>query len=308
MYLEAAYEGYWIARRRDLSVHTQLDYNRTFERFLDFIGADVDIADITPVDINRFLNHIRTRHGLSNKTLANAHIALSSFFTWAERELGTPHPIRNKVACPRYRRKPIEAYSETEIKAMLEACNHAKGWTTRSGRKASSKRATGLRDRAIIVTLVDTGLRSSELCNLKLRDYQQTHGRLMVHHGKGDKDRTVYLGSVAQKAVWRYLADQPDATLDSPLFSARTNKALNRDNLRHTIQRIADRAGVPNATVHRFRHTYAITFLRNGGNLLELQRLLGHESMETLQIYVQLAQSDLASAQRNASPADNWSL
>jgi site-specific recombinase XerD len=74
------------------------------------------------------------------------------------------------------------------------------------------------------------------------------------------------------------------------------------------IQRTADRAGVRGATCHRFRHTFAITFLRNGGNLLELQKLLGHEKIDTLQIYVDLAHTDLASAQMRASPADGWNL
>ena len=64
----------------------------------------------------------------------------------------------------------------------------------------------------------------------------------------------------------------------------------------------------PRPHLHRFRHTFAVQFLRNGGNVFELQRILGHERMDTLHIYVTLAQSDLAAAQRAHSPADNWRL
>jgi len=60
--------------------------------------------------------------------------------------------------------------------------------------------------------------------------------------------------------------------------------------------------------LHRFRHTFAYNFLRNGGNPIELQRLLGHEEMDTVNIYVNLAESDLQDAQRRASPANNWRL
>ena len=302
-----AVDGYWITRRRDLSPATQTDYSLTFNRFASFIG-DTDVAAVTSNDIHRFLNQLRTRRQLSDKSMANVWTALMSFWTWADRELEIAHPMRNKVACPKYRRPPIEPYSATEIKAMLEACTFDAAWTTRSGRRTRSRRDTAARDRAILITLVDTGLRNSELCALTLREYEQTHGRLLVRHGKGDKARTVYLGAAAQKAVWRYLTERSDPTLAEPLFATRTGKHLNRTSLLHTVQRIAIRAGVANANVHRFRHTYAINFLRNGGNLLELQRLLGHEKMDTLQIYVTLAQSDLAAAQRTASPADKWNL
>ena len=83
---------------------------------------------------------------------------------------------------------------------------------------------------------------------------------------------------------------------------------LNRGALLLLIKRLAERAQVPNADVHRFRHTFAVNFLRNGGNVLELQRLLGHEKLDTVNIYVRLAQSDLSAAQRIASPADKWRL
>lgn len=307
MHLESALDGYWIARRRDLSPNTQRDYSLTFSRFSAFV-RETPMEEITPQLINEFLNHVRTRHHLGDKTLANTWMALSSLFTWAEKELDLPHPIRNRVACPKWRRPPIEAYTETEIRAMLDACDHASGWNSAAGRRTRSSRPTALRDRAILVTLVDTGLRASELCALTVRDYQQSHGRLTVQHGKGDKRRTVYLGAASQRALWRYLSTRPEATLDAPLFATRTAKPIDRHNLKNLIYSIAKRAGVTGATVHRFRHTYAVNFLRNGGNLLELQQLLGHERIDTLQVYVHLAQSDLAHAQQSASPADKWNL
>jgi integrase/recombinase XerD len=307
MQFPAALDGYWIARRRDLSPNTIADYDLHFRRFSTFI-ADKPVDNITSQDIHKFLNHVRTTHSLGDKTLANTWMALSSFFTWLEKELNIQHPIRNRVACPKYRLPPIEPYSATEIRAMLESCYYSNAWNTAAGSRTRHKRPTALRDRAILVTLVDTGLRASELCELALRDYDQTHARLTVRHGKGDKIRTVYLGDTAQHAVWRYLTERPNEKLDAPLFTSLRSRPLNRDSLLHLIMRIAQRAGVNNANVHRFRHTFAINFLRNGGNMLELQRLLGHESMQTLQIYVTLAQSDLAAAQRTASPADNWNL
>lgn len=74
------------------------------------------------------------------------------------------------------------------------------------------------------------------------------------------------------------------------------------------IVNFAKRAGVKKANVHRFRHTFAVNFLRNGGNILALQDLLGHENMDTIRVYVKLAETDLRTAQRRASPADNWRI
>ena len=105
-----------------------------------------------------------------------------------------------------------------------------------------------------------------------------------------------------------YLTTRPAAKQEDYLFPSKTNRRLDRNNLRETIQRIAERAGVSGVTIHRFRHTFAINFLRNGGSVLELQEMLGHEKMETVRIYAKLAEVDLAAAQRRSSVADNWRL
>lgn len=308
MQLHSAIEGYWLEKRRNRSQNTYNEYTITFNRFQDFVGADTEFAAITSDQVRQFLNYLRAKHELAPKTLANAWVALSALWTWAELELKTPHIIRGKVERPRYKRKPIEPYSRSDVAAMLEACHMTGTWQTRTGRQANSTRPTALRDRAIITVLLDTGMRASELCGLVVGDYNQKKGQLYIRHGKGDKGRFVYLGAGARKHLWRYLATRPEAKPVEPLFASARLTHLDRTALRHLIQRCAQRAGVDNPTVHRFRHTFAINFLRNGGNLLQLQNLLGHERMDTVRIYAQLAQLDLEQAQAKASPADNWNL
>jgi integrase/recombinase XerD len=202
----------------------------------------------------------------------------------------------------------IEEYSETDIKAMVAACLENSAWSAKSGKIARNRRPTGKRDQAIVVVLVETGIRASELCDLEMRDYDQKKGQLHIRHGKGDKSRFVYLADSAQRYLWRYLAARKDVRPNDPLFATSTNRRISRDNLLNLIVSVAGRAGVASANVHKFRHTFAINFLRNGGNVLELKKLMGHEKIETLLIYVELAQADLARAMRTASPADHWRL
>jgi len=190
---------------------------------------------------------------------------------------------------------------------IITRCNAA-SYRTKTGKRVNAPRPTALRDKTIIIILVDTGLRAAELCALLVGDYEQDTGRIIIRHGKGNKKRTVYLGNAGRKYLWRYLVDRGATKTTEPLFITRKGTALSPGELLNMIVATARRAAVSHANCHRFRHTFAITFLRNGGNVLELQRLLGHEKMDTLQIYVQLAQSDLAHAQAAASPADNWGL
>ena len=305
---DTAIEGFWLEKRKNVSPATVADYSGTFRRFAAYHGEDLPAVEhIGAIHIRAYLAHLK-ESGLSDKSVLNAWVALSSFWTWAESELGLTHIIRNRVARPKYKRPAIEPYSRADINAMLNVVERSAPWISKNGVRVEEQRDTARRDRAILLTLFDTGVRATELCNLLIDDYEQKGGRLHVRHGKGNKSRYLWLGEASRKALWRYLADRPAAQPEDPLFATRSNQPLDRNNLRHMVERCARRAGVKGATVHRFRHSFAINFLRNGGTVLELQRLLGHERMETLRIYVTLAESDLREAQQKASPADNWGL
>jgi hypothetical protein len=95
---------------------------------------------------------------------------------------------------------------------------------------------------------------------------------------------------------------------NNPLFTTGDGQPLTRDHLYNTITSIAARVGVENADVHRFRHTFAINYLRNGGDAYTLQILLGHTSMEMVRTYIQIAQSDIEARHLKASPVANWNL
>lgn len=307
MRLDRAIDGFWLARRRELAQATQADYEITFRRFAAFAGLDRDVASIAVEDVQAFLNGLVVEHHLAAKSVANAHTALSALWTWASPALGVPHVVR-QVKRPSWRRPLIEPFTQEDMTAMLRACDQMQAYDRTWRRNVLARRSTALRDRAILLSLVDTGIRASELTALEYRDYDEKRGRLRIRHGKGDKERLVFLGDTSRMALWRYLTTREKLTPASPLFATRGETAMDRAGLLHLVQRIGKRAGVEKAHPHRFRHTFAIWFLRNGGNPLELQRMLGHEKLETVLIYVRLAEVDIERAAKAASPVDGWKI
>ncbi len=176
------------------------------------------------------------------------------------------------------------------------------------------RRPTANRDQAILLTLLDSGIRASEFSALRVDDFEAKRGKLEIRHGveggaKGGKGRVVYLGKTARHAVWRYLAEREDGEEpNAPLFTVRRGRAFNPGTLRHLIKNTAARAGVKKAYPHKFRHTFAITYLRSGGDVFTLQSLLGHGSLDMVRHYARIAQVDIEQAHRKASPVDNWRL
>ncbi|MCB0141992.1 MAG: tyrosine-type recombinase/integrase [Caldilineaceae bacterium] len=306
MKLSAVIEGYWLDKKLRFSKATIQGYAWVFRLLTDYLG-DMEFEAITANDIRRFLAHQATDRNLSRRSIHDIRARLSSLWSWAEQELGAPHIIRGRVQTPRYTEKKIEPFTQEEVKQLLKGINYSQEWETATGKITQSQRPTADRDRAIVLTLLDSGVRASELCALTLRDYDRKRGRLYIRHGKGDKERFAVVGNRTQKAIWRYLAGRTDTQLGAPLFSTKTGQHMDRNNLRHTLKGIGKRSGVHNVHPHKFRHTFAINFLRNGGNVFLLKELLGHESLEMVMHYARIAEQDLDAGQKH-SPADNWKL
>jgi integrase/recombinase XerD len=255
----------------------------------------------------------RNREALTSKTIHNFYISLCAFFTWAQRELDLPNPIK-AIPAPKFEQAPIEPFTKQEVEALHKACEQCTEAKTTDRRKYIMRRATGRHDQAIIMTLLDTGLRASELSALKVGDVDLKTGKVLVKHGrlggaKGGKGRTVFLGKAARRAVWRYLAERADGEEpDAPLFLVKYDRPMNKYALRLLIVHLGEKAGVKKCLPHRFRHTFALTYLRAGGAVFTLQALLGHSTLDMVQHYARLAEIDVEQVHKRASPADNWRL
>lgn len=304
-----AIEGFLLAVAMRSSPHTVRDYRTTLLQWKEFLDDNPPVDQLSADDVRRFLYHLRIVRQLAPKTVKNAHTGISSFYTWAESELGIEHILRGRVASPKAQSRPMVPLEQRDIKALLASCERTAVWKGPKRGPATSPRPTKVRDRAIILFLLDTGVRSQELCDLVVGDAEIRTGTVQVRHGKGDKGRTVYLGVVARDALWKYVSKRGALKADEPLFETSRRRPLDRNALSHMLLAGGQRAGIVEpVTPHRFRHTFAITYLRNGGDVFTLQRLLGHSTMDMVKRYLQLAQVDMAEAHRKASPVDNWRL
>lgn len=321
MKLSKAVAGFIIARQADAySPRTLEIYTWGLKRLAQCLG-DPDVEQIAPADLTRFFAWLNTEYRPRRKVNAptplkpgsvqNAWIAVRSFFNWATPELKLASRPDRDIHRPRFQYPEVQPFTAVELKALVKACALTAPSNGLKRKSFQKRRTNAVRDEALVLVLLDTGLRAGELGRLRIQDANLETGEVFVADfgtGRKTKSRRVYLGRGAIRAVWRYLAKRDGAQLGDSLFVTEQGRPLDRYALKLIMGRLGQRAGVVNVHPHRFRHTFAIQYLRNGGDVFTLQRLLGHSSLEMVRRYVALADTDSQAAHRVASPVDRWQL
>jgi site-specific recombinase XerD len=298
--LERAIRGFNLHMSAEgLSKHTIQDYGLTLRRFVEFTGPMTALDTITTNHVRQFLAYWkgalveldgvapRPPRKLSPKTIKNMHIALSAFWTWAVREeYAEVHVIAGRIKPPRAAPPPIEPLTRQQVADLMQACNGSD------------------RNHALMLFILDTGCRSSEICDLRIGDLDMGTGTAIVH-GKGNKKREVVYGPKTGRMLFRYLNMRESYEDDDPVFLNRNGRPLSRDALAKLVSRAGKNAGIKNLHPHRLRHTFAINYLRFGGDIFTLQRQLGHSTLEMVRRYLTIADADVRQAHRKASPVEN---
>ncbi len=320
MKLSHAATGFILHKAAEGKSQRTLDGYKAHLALLTGYLEDPEMSELDTAALRAFMAYLRTDYvstrpiavpkQLAPKTLRNYWITLRSFVTWAMAECGIAD-ILKPLNPPEFEPPEIDPLTEAEVQALLQATSHTRRAKPDGKVAYTMRRPTARRDRALLLSLLDTGLRASELARLHVDDVDLNTGAVLVsphNSSRKSKPRTVYLGNTARKALWRYITTRGAAGSD-PLFAAGDGKPLGRTGIRFICRRLGAKAEVAKPVYpHRFRHTFAITFLRNGGDIYTLQRQLGHTSLEMVRRYLAIVQNDVAEAHRRASPADNWNL
>jgi len=312
--LRSLVKGYLLTHQtQGSSPHTVEYYDGMLGRFLWYAEGQHwpdDIRLVNEWHIREFLGYIggevnrwgkrgngseSSSHRASVRTIHHYYSALRAFFNWTVREnFLTDNPI-DKVKVAKSKPKVIQPYSVEEIVGMLEVCEYD---------YQHNAKFLGSRNKAIVLTFLDSGLRLSELADVKLQDIDTSRGWIKVM-GKGSKERLVRIGKVAQRALWRYLTYRAGYDRQE-LWLTEEGKPLRSPGIQSVIDRLKKRAGInQQGCAHRFRHTFALNFLRADRNPFNLQYLLGHSSLEMVRHYTAtLGMEDALKAHEKASPAD----
>lgn len=289
MKLSQAVDGFIMAINADgYSTVTSAYYRRYMNRVTEYLD-DPDLDAVKTDDLRGFLSSLRSG-GLCGSSVQMYWKVIRSFFNFAKDYISSTRPDSG-IPAPKFEHKVIIPFVHHEIDKLVKKCPN-------------------LRAKAIVYTLLDTGLRASELCRLTLKEVNLQDGIIQVipfQTGKKSKGRQVYLGKASRRINWQYLTTR-DADPSSPFIATKQNRFLDRNQLAHILRRIGVAAGVLDTHPHKFRHTFAIEYLRNGGDIFTLQRLLGHSSLEMVKHYLNISDGDAENAHRKASPADRWRL
>lgn len=242
-------------------------YKYIISRMMKFVN--VPTRRITVYHLRTYL-HSEQERGVADTTLESTRQVFSAYFNWLQREsLIDKNPVANlgTIKCAKKEKK---TYSGAEIERLMQKCD--------------------LRDKAIVQFLYSTGCRISEMTELD-RDAVDLEKLECVVHGKGNKERRVYLSEVAGLLLQQYLDTRKDA--NPALFVGKGAKRLFPGGVRIMLNRIAEQAHVEHVHPHKFRRTRATELARKGMPIQEVARVLGHEKIDTTMRYVISCDDDI---------------
>lgn len=282
-----------IAKR--LSPHSLRAYETDLAEFSAFAGGATLISEIDREILRRFAGHLFDLRGLREATVKRRMAAIKVMFRWLELdeavELSPFHRLDLTIRLPR--RLP-RALTVEEMRSLLRA---AKGEAKGGG---PSERMLHF----VVVCLFATGLRISELTAAKLSDVDTCENSILVH-GKGSRERKVYLpGKEAREALIRFLKtrERMAGRADEPLLLTPDGLAVKPQQIRYSMAGLAKRAGIERrVTPHMLRHTAATQLIEAGVDIRFVQKLLGHASIATTQIYTQVSDSSLKTTLERAN-------
>lgn len=274
---------------RRFTADTLRFYRGRMKLFLDFLAAQgIDwLTDLSHHHIRQYLVNLQ-ESGVSSAYHHSLARAIRAFLNYCVRdELIEKSPF-DKVQMPRLEKKVLEAVNSEGIAAILKACKYE-------------------RDKAIILFMLDSGVRASELCSLNVEDIDFATGEVAIKRGKGQKGRVVYIGPRARKQIRRYfireLGCEPSAK--KPLFITQDDGSrFVYYTLKQLLRRLREKSGV-NFSAHSLRRTFAINSLRNGMDIYTLAKLMGHTDITVLRAYLPLVNNDLRLAQEKYGVVDN---
>jgi integrase/recombinase XerC len=282
----------YLREVRQVSPHTLSNYQRDLKSLQSFCAQHnlFDAAKITESDIRAWVGQMH-RKGLAGGSIQRTLSAARSYFNYLGKEQGQKHNPAAAVQAPRKPRKLPKTLDADQVSKYLEF-------------DKSSEIA--LRDSAIAELFYSSGLRLAELVAVNLNDIDR-HSQLITVTGKGNKTRTLPVGTVALQAIDEWLRVRPESPTDTDaaqaLFVSNRGNRISVRNVQARLKLQGRKSGMhQDVHPHMLRHSFASHMLESSGDLRAVQELLGHANISTTQIYTHLDFQHLAKVYDQAHP------
>ncbi len=248
-----------------------------------------NITQITANDLRLYMLHLEET-GHNPGGCHSFYRTIRAFLNWWEVEVepeGWKNPIR-KTKAPKVDVAPLEPVKVEVTRALLNACRRGTFY--------------GDRNYAILLMLMDTGLRASELLSINLDNVNLITGKVMVTKTKSRKFRNVFLGKRTRRALRAYLKHRSSG---DALWTMKGGQRLTYAGLKNMLKGLSKTAGVKPPSLHSFRRFFALEALRNGMDIFSLQLLMGHSDLQILRKYLKQTDADIKLAHEKSGPVDN---
>ncbi|MCF7925997.1 MAG: site-specific tyrosine recombinase XerD [Candidatus Izimaplasma sp.] len=287
---------YYLKITKGLSQNTINSYRADLEEYVLFQLKNYEISDpnrLTKEHIRNFIRRLK-RKETSNSSISRKLSAIRSFHKFLLSEKLVDKNVSLGVKLPKREKTLPTVLSIKEIDALLDV--------------TSGDKPLEIRNKSIIELLYGSGLRISELLNLKLEDLHINMGFINIS-GKGNKERIVPIGEEGISALNQYLSDARPNLKKKPgsiIFLNTRGNALSRVGFYKVLKKLAKQAHITkNVTPHTLRHSFATHLLENGADLRVVQKLLGHEDITTTEIYTHINQKELQDNYNKFHPRSN---
>lgn len=284
---------HYLKVERGLSENTINSYGIDLKLFLEYLREN-EIPSFKQVNKKVIVNYMQSEknNNKANSSILRSVSSLRKFFQYLAQEKIIEKDPMLLIDTPKKKQHLPQVLTKEEVEKLLRSPN--------------TGQVLGLRDRAMLELMYATGLRISEIINLKLEDLHLTMGTLQTL-GKGHKERIVPVGDEAIKWVNRYLEEARPKLLKQKrsnyLFLNFHGNNLTRQGVWKNLKAEVRKAGIQkNITPHTLRHSFATHILENGADLRIVQELLGHADISTTQIYTHLSNKQLADIYNRAHP------
>lgn len=288
-------EAFLIDRKaRGCAKGTMVFYRQKLKYFADYCESQSvsKISQITPNMFRLYLLYLEdTGHNPGGRHAV--YRVLRAFLFWFEDEMepeNWSNPVL-KVKAPKVPLEPLEPVDFETVSQMIKACE--------------ANTFCGIRDKALLLFLLDTGVRAGELLAINIEDINQARGDILIRHSKGKRPRYVFMSKHTKRALRKYLNQRKDDNKALWVTHPRFNSGrLKYDSLRAIMTRRAKQAGIDPPSLHDFRRAFALAMLRNGTDIFTLAKLMGHKGITVLQRYLRETRQDTKIAHRRASPVE----